>query len=154
MRITIDSLVAEVRRLCETTPDNRYSIGPELKRMRSGADLPACSYIDGTCSDKSCGCIIGQAFKNLGITRAQLKEIDEAGSIRQVFYANKGDGEYYRDIVFSSCDPTEDVDLKIDWLKAIQNWQDHGYTWGEALIHANGNRIMPWLPKATAMAGS
>lgn len=109
VNITIDQLIAEVRRLAAANPTAVYH-RPEGQGI--------CSYRNGLATDEKevvCGqgCIFGQAFENLGAERPS----DEDGSIRMVISNRR---------ILSSHD-------KVSWCFKVQEMQDDENNWGDCI---------------------
>jgi hypothetical protein len=108
MNITATEIIAEVHRLAEANPKNRYL----------EAD---CYYTRGACSNGSSGCIVGQALSALGYGEklAHLDDERPQGILR----------------VASLLGITGEQD-QLDWLETVQDWQDRGDTWCDAVARA------------------
>lgn len=72
-------------------------------------------------------CIVGTAAYELGITLDQLYSINTCG-IRHLVYNDVP--------AWLDCS-AEDAEPVIKWLGSLQNHQDSGHTWGEALAYAD-----------------
>lgn len=112
--ITFAQVKAEVERLAKEKPDNVYSNG------RGGSSL--CMYTQGTCQDGSVGCIFGQAFRNLGINPALIAKLDEDA-------LNAAAALHFLNI--TRLPPSGHV--AENWVTAVQNSQDAGDPWGDAV---------------------
>lgn len=110
--VQIADLISEVRKLVSEHPDNIY------RGLGSDPNHNNCSYSSGTCTDGSCGCIFGQAFKRLGVDVMQL---DDTRSIYAVINDN--------DIPCAKEDKS--------WCGVVQSNQDAGDTWGKAVEKAD-----------------
>jgi hypothetical protein len=120
-KIPTQPLIAEVRRLAAERGDVRY--------------LPEhCRYTEGSCSDGSCGCVIGQALLNIGVPQARLAELDGGGGC--------GVGELFEAGWFDVSEASE----ACEWLRSVQNFQDEHhdgdrtkdrYTWAEAVARTD-----------------
>ncbi len=123
VNFTISDLIKEVRRLANENPDFVY---PEFKKPHNGR---TCSYLKSEKSDV--GCIFGQAILNI---QPDLKE-----------FLIHFDCEV--DSGIKKCLQTlfPDIDLtypstsreQLDWCEKVQDEQDRGSTWGEAIKIAN-----------------
>jgi hypothetical protein len=118
MPTTIDDLIKEVRRLAAEKPDYVYPIN-DADFQESGAGI-ACWYQ----APGKTRCIFGQALANLGVT---LPYNAEGQRIRLVIAGS--------DLV--TYNPRSDTE-KIHWCTGVQNAQDRGKTWGQAIADADG----------------
>lgn len=78
----------------------------------------ACCYASGECSDGSIGCVFGQAFAALGIDPASFDD-SPIPTIGHIIRRSRHAGE------------------QLAWCERVQERQDAGYTWGEAVSIAN-----------------
>lgn len=108
IEIDIPALHATVRQLAETYPNARYN------RYGTG-----CRYSLGTVDDgpDEDGCIVGQAFRLIGIDPAQFDEETPVPPVHRITDEPSG-----------------------SWISIVQSRQDIGWTWGQALAEAD--RIM------------
>ena len=114
MNITAKQILKTVKELAKENPDTVY-VSPN--------DEGLCFYTKGACSNGTEGCIIGQALVKLGVPKETLAELDEksqdiTGLLRNldmVDLATFDDNDY------------------LDELTKIQNRQDSGCSWGEAV---------------------
>jgi hypothetical protein len=113
MTTTLSELVAQVRRLAADRPDNVYQ--PELV----GAGH-RCSYLDGRCTDGTLGCLVGQAFRAAGLTADELQPVNRLAICEALEHLLR-----------------QDIDClqgaHIAWLMSVQNAQDEGARWREAI---------------------
>ena len=112
----IEDLVSKVRELAVARPETIYQPSP------TGQATPTirCSYLAGTCSDGTVGCLLGQALVAVGYTAEQLRAVDLLGieeAIEKLLPCELTDEEYRR----------------VRWLESVQNAQDNGHPWGEAI---------------------
>ena len=116
MTITIKALMDKVRELAEARPDFNYRKQDEFN------ESVGCSYLGlGTNHpDRGEGCIMGQALAALGVSRETLEECE---------------GDTIDGLITRGTVPVEGpVDGKdLYWLNVVQDSQDKGYTWGEAI---------------------
>jgi len=110
MKTTATDIIAEVHRLAEADPGNRYL----------EAD---CYYTMGACTNGSSGCIMGQALTALGYGE-MLAHLDAE--------APKG-----IERALARLGITAERD-EIAWLETVQHWQDRGDPWREAVKRAMG----------------
>lgn len=106
-KVTIGQIIDTVRAIAAERPNTRY-----LK------DGYSCSYTRGPCDDGTVGCIFGQAFQKLG------------------FKLPIG---YDQVPIHRLLDKT-DIDTTYDqaeWCRIIQNFQDSGDTWADAIKTAD-----------------
>lgn len=114
---TLSKLVARVRALAAAAPENVY----QKYNGRS------CSYTHGECSNGTLGCILGQAMAAEGIDTHSIGEgaFDEVvSSLPKLF----------------GYDTAEQAmgSAQYEWLKAVQEAQDGGATWAEAVGRTDG----------------
>lgn len=113
---TLTDFVQEVRRLAAADPTFTYS-----KPAHDGA----CHYFPTPGNPH--GCIIGAAARNLGVDLDD--PIYEGRTARGVL-------EEVLDFDFDF-DRAGETYLTLLWLTDVQNAQDNGQTWGEAITHAD-----------------
>lgn len=118
--LCLKSLVAAVRSLAEASPDNIYC--PEIVDV--GGNGRNCFYSKGDCSDGSKGCIIGQALVKLGFDVARLD--DNPPNVEGLLAGWRDYAEIENDTSELQC-----------WLAEVQESQDLGETWGQAVTRAN-----------------
>ena len=109
--LTVATVLATVKRIATDRPNVTY---------RTFGDGRRCFYNHGQCSDMSVGCIFGQAFRELGIDVVGCEGDNIADVVSQKQIAGSAD----------------DLQMCSD----IQNAQDMGHSWGEALKTAEENR--------------
>lgn len=103
-------IVSEIRRLAAKSPGNKYH-----------RTMAVCLYSKGSCSDGSCGCIIGQALSALGHDTTLLDKGDHAPA------ANEAVKHFIPDC----------RELVLDWCCIVQAQQDCGEAWGTAVLKAD-----------------
>jgi hypothetical protein len=106
-----EKLIQAVRALAEKSPDNVYRAEPGT----TGGG--GCRYASGGCQDGSKGCLIGQAFGICGIDPSDLDaQYPEGAGVEEVLAACPI--HTWRDT---------------EWLEWVQDLQDTGATWHEAV---------------------
>jgi hypothetical protein len=120
--MTVAEFVTRVRERIARSPDARY-IPPSIKGI---AGTTGCFYFRGEVTDGTVGCVMGQAV-GIGIT--------DDDAIRDYVMLMEGSREY----------DTSEVG---DWAGYIQNRQDNGTAWGEALAAAD--KAYPYVAAASA----
>lgn len=111
--MTVEQVCAEVRRLAAESPDCKYPYGK------------GCFYTRGECTNGSTGCIVGQAFRRMGLDCASLDSSDRHTPSAGMACLNLG---------------LEDTAIKganAVWLSTVQAFQDSGHTWGQAVADAD-----------------
>ena len=107
---TSADVVAQVRALAQERPDYVY-------QRPLGNPETECSYLTGADGQ---GCIMGQALTRLGVSIEALSTIEGenvmAALPRLAVRTTPSDGW---------------------WLRAVQEQQDHGSTWGQAVRRAD-----------------
>ena len=116
-------MVREVRRLAAERPDFVYDDQPE----RIGATRPYHHGADG--EGNGAGCIIGEAAKALGASRATLRRMDDGRTLREALSL-----ALRRPIAASV---TRGEQEAIWWLGSVQVSQDMGESWGSAVEKAD-----------------
>jgi hypothetical protein len=121
---TIDKvrqLVKEVMRIASARPEVKYYGVPD----ENSYNKVRCSNLDGTCTDGSKGCIVGQGVLAMGIPEAELKKHinSDVDSLSQELLG------------FEPEEYTANPDMS--WLQIVQAAQDAGMTWGDAVRKAN-----------------
>lgn len=140
MKITVDDVVREVRKLATKYPDFNY-------KNQEGVDNGgmSCSYLAGMTSTQykdsalsksgltysearskgilGKGCIVGQALTRLGVPDEALYEYEHMGAD----YA-----------VGSNVEPSDSHNYnKLVWLLVVQSLQDEGNNWAESVLRAD-----------------
>ena len=140
MKITVDDVVQEVRKLATKYPDFNY-------KNQEGVDNGgmSCSYLAGMTSTQykdsalsksgltynearskgilGKGCIVGQALTRLGVPDEALYEYEHMGAD----YA-----------VGSNVEPSDSHNYnKLVWLLVVQSLQDEGNNWAESVLRAD-----------------
>ena len=106
--LTVEEVNDQLIALATESPDFRYNSGP---------GSPACHY-DRACGGKEGpGCIFGQAFGLLGVNILEIG----SGNIREIWEAGETEDDPHP---IGTCPPA--------WSE-IQDDQDTGRTWGEAI---------------------
>lgn len=118
VEFTTTELEAEVRKLAAEHPDNIYT--------KPNAQGAGCFYGKGTCTDGSCGCIVGQALARLGVSVLEL-DVKLIG--------------YVPEVMSHLC--ISDPKKRQSWLFNVQRRQDLGKTWGEAVEWADNYTLLP-----------
>ena len=140
MKITVDDVVREVRKLATEQPDFNY-------KNQEGVDNGgmSCSYLAGMTSTqykdsalsksgltyneaRQLGmlgnrCIVGQALSKLGVSDETLLDFEEMGA------------DY---VVGSNVEPSDEHNYsKLMWLLVVQSLQDEGNNWAESVLRAD-----------------
>ena len=140
MKITVDDVVQEVRKLATKYPDFNY-------KNQDGVDNGgmSCSYLAGMTSTQykdsalsksgltysearskgilGKGCIVGQALTRLGVPDEALYEYEHMGA------------DY---VVGSNVEPSDSHNYsKLVWLLVVQSLQDGGNNWAESVLRAD-----------------
>ena len=140
MKITVDDVVQEVRKLATKYPDYNY-------KNQEGVDNGgmSCSYLAGMTSTQykdsalskygltysearskgilGKGCIVGQALTRLGVPDEALYEYEHMGA------------DY---VVGSNVEPSDEHNYsKLTWLLVVQSLQDEGNNWAESVLRAD-----------------
>lgn len=131
------ALVAEVRSLAMESPTNRYipAVEREAATLSQKHDMGVvCFYASGDNENGSCGCIIGQALKNLGVNTAELDAVAAAK------LAAAGVGNVYR---YFDREQADAGDKRLSWLISVQSQQDTAATWETAIKAADTLNPIP-----------
>lgn len=124
--LTIEAIIAEVRKVAAERPDFVYAEQPErvalVKRLNILNGALDCSYVgayEGSVDTDQAGegCIVGQALKRLGVSSYQLRNVEGRSASSAIGYltgSTKGTG----------------------WLNLVQSGQDGGLSWSEAIANA------------------
>ena len=140
MKITVDDVVREVRKLATEQPDFNY-------KNQEGVDNGgmSCSYLAGMSSTqykdselsksgltyneaRQLGmlgnrCIVGQALSKLGVSDETLLDFEGMGA------------DY---TVGSNVEPSDSHNYsKLVWLLVVQSLQDEGNNWAESVLRAD-----------------
>lgn len=117
----MSDIIAEVRKIAKERPDVYYN--PD----------GMCKYSSGECSDGSIGCIFGQAFTNLGI---DAKKFDKYPVPHHT--SINGSTTYVPSIdhILRNEFNCKEV-LELEWCGTVQNGQDGGLSWKEAVLEAD-----------------
>jgi len=88
-------------------------------------------YSEGVCSNGSVGCVVGQSMTKAGLEHPVHDEYDFGeligGQSHEVRSTSQFDNGPFR--LFGAA---------ASWIASIQDKQDEGQTWGEALAYADG----------------
>lgn len=119
----VSDIIAEVRKVVKERPDVYYN--PD----------GICKYSSGACSDGSIGCIFGQVFTNLGIDAKKFDEYPTPEGISPTIYGGK---TYVPgiDCILRHEFNCEEI-LELEWCGTVQNGQDGGLSWKEAVLEAD-----------------
>lgn len=135
--INIESVILEVRRLAQVTPENKYlrNQGPNSYQN----EAPMCSYVHGANShtDKL-GCIFGQALNNLGLTIIEDKGTIEALIMGSSNLVHRCTGLFNND----NYGDIANFVMKLKWCKVVQEEQDKLKTWAEAIEVADNSKLV------------
>lgn len=115
--VNTKQMIEEVRKIASENPEFVY-----------GDAITSCSYFGRTIGDTSgqC-CIIGQAFKNLGVNTEKLFSAE-----------GRGDSPTFRMAVEEKLvDISVDHRRELNWLDSVQRGQDSGWSWSYALVVAD-----------------
>lgn len=135
----VEKIVAKVREIAAARPDTVYGTYP---------DGTGCLYTLGICSDGSCGCLFGQAIKEVDpkayamIADLEIVDLGGTGTIRDIIVGNKFDMFFDEDV-----DPDSDdsnLVAMLNWCERVQMLQDGNLMqnrprkpWGEAIAEAD-----------------
>lgn len=107
-------VIKAVREVAAEQPDHVY---------RKPDDASNCHYVDRDNGDRVPGCLVGQGLWKVGL-------ID--GSLFDDYDVNGAGVAGILDYVQIDCLP-----IQSEWLERVQNRQDAGATWGEAVAYAD-----------------
>ncbi len=118
-------LVTAVRGIIkESAPEAKYTKWVTVEGAQGG-DPISCQYTPTPHNTK--GCLIGAAFREVGILPDSLDHLG-VSDVRSVFRkADRAVGV-----------PTRDSEA-IAWLSVVQEQQDNGTTWADAVLTADNN---------------
>ena len=123
--VTVNDLVAEVRKVASADPDFRYRDNKTL--------LVSCSYFGRAMGDLSGSpCIIGKAMANLEVDTSKLLRMESTGASTAV------DDIFLEKWVDILVDEAEDFPMTV-WLGHVQSYQDSGTSWSEAVRKADAD---------------
>jgi hypothetical protein len=108
----VGSLVTKVRELATAKPETVYRPAWTDEPLPTGQ----CSYLGGTCSDGSVGCLVGQALLAMGFMTGQLRPVDQLGIVEALEKLHP-------------CELTEEERDKVRWLETVQSAQDNSQPW-------------------------
>ena len=113
--MTHTKFIEGLRDFVQKRPDTKYSKG----------NYRFCSYNKGKCTDGTQGCLFGQYVKSINPKQYQ-KYMDESGG---------GIGHLISEGMFGL--DTQQPTNFVEWCDAVQQSQDRGNTWGEAILEAD-----------------
>lgn len=119
--ITLSQLIERIRIVAATEPDFVY---PPI----------VCTYLPNEMAH--CGCIVGEALADLGVDRALLQIIDHLAP--QGIPVNWA----ARPVIAVLGDVVERDALLSLWVSRVQNLQDEGVSWGDAIKTADLDAAM------------
>ena len=117
----LDDVISEVRRVAAERPDYVY-VNPEGEKATPDGSVTCAYYTEDGCPS----CIIGFGAAPL-LTEDERKAEVYNGSGADVFIRNNIPG----------LSREENASQKLNWLRRVQWYQDHGTPWGEAVWHAD-----------------
>lgn len=121
--VTVNDLVAEVRKVASAEPDFRYRDNKTMGMY--------CSYFGRAVGDLTGSpCIIGKAMANLEVDTSKLLRMESTGANTSV------DDIFLEELVGILVDEAEDFPLTV-WLGHVQSYQDSGTSWSEAVRKAD-----------------
>lgn len=121
--ITLQQVIDKVRELAKERPEFVY-------RDQPGAGGDECSYTSANVgSDEGEGCIVGQALMRCGLSRETLEDLQDGTAIGIREFLLMLD-EYVEQTSGLS-------DPRARWLVKVQNNQDTGSTWADAVWQAD-----------------
>lgn len=124
---TPEDVVAKVRSLAAARPDFVYEPPTYVNPNTPG---PSCHYVHVQTTEDGVyltgGCIVGQALIALGMDSADLHEYDN------------GSGANGSTVVIEQIGSVENRKA-LYWLDRVQNRQDNGGTWAEAVEEADAD---------------
>ena len=112
----IGNLFDKVRELAAARPETVYRPWP----TGQSSPMTRCSYLSGACSDGTVGCLLGQALLAIGFTAERLQPVDLLAIVEVI--------EKLLPIELSKEDRQ-----RVRWLESVQNAQDNGCPWREAI---------------------
>jgi len=120
---TAEDVVAEVRKIAGEMPDFVYT--DQGADLGPGAFTP-CSYLGRAIGDEQGqACIVGTALQRLGVSRDDLLKVEERGSINALL----------------SLGVARELSPTLYWLSHVQQAQDTGFSWGDAVRLADGEAL-------------
>jgi hypothetical protein len=120
--ITQYDVVQEVRKIAAERPDFIYR-KPQYKSNGVLVDSASCMYINSPEGEEPIpGCIFGHALLNLGVEPDRIRKYE--GAIASSIVRNL------------LREATVDV-LNADWMNKVQDAQDDGVAWGDAVASAD-----------------
>lgn len=122
---TAEDVVAEVRKIAAEMPDFVYT--DQGADLGPGEFTAPCSYLGRSVGDEQGqACIVGTALQRLGVSRDDLLEQE---------------GNCALDAVRLLLSPTEPRLPVRYWLAHVQQAQDTGFSWGDAVRMADGEVV-------------
>lgn len=117
--VTTADLIVEVRKIAEAEPD--YVYGDE-------DDRSGCSYFtDRFGTTKGNPCIVGKALRNLEVDTSILRRREAYSHSDRIAFA----------LVEGFVPVVSTVIVERDWLNSVQDYQDVGLSWSEAVKNAD-----------------
>jgi len=118
---TVTDVVAKIRSLAAARPEFTYD--PPENLPVSG---PTCHYVHETNAELVGGCIVGKALLSLGVDAVTLHEYDG------------GTGANGSTVIIETLGEVIDRP-SLDWIDSVQNQQDNGKEWQQAVDYADAN---------------
>lgn len=119
--ITLSRLIDTIRQIAATEPDFVYNIGSDPDSV--------CAYAPNRLN--RCGCLVGEALRVLGVPDRVLADLDAlAASFTPTQWGSIAAREALAHLVEADA-------LSSPWVAYVQNVQDGGYSWGEAVAQAD-----------------
>jgi hypothetical protein len=123
-QLVIENLVAKVRELARKRPNNIYQ--PVQTEPKGYIPSFRCTYLGGTCTDGTVGCLVGQALAAIGFTISRLESVDKLPI-----------EEALEKLIARDRELTSKEYDQINWLNAVQTAQDTGKPWCNAVAIAD-----------------
>lgn len=122
---TLDDLVAAIRQLTAKYPNFKYTPADNDDPDGSG-----CSYHSGgdALYPSLFGCIVGQAFRKIGISIDPDESFDSADHIIDKYLPASGDAS--------------EETQRVNWVTTVQSVQDGGKCWRDAVYTADRRSIL------------
>ena len=123
--VTVNDLVAEVRKVASADPDFRYRDNKTMGMY--------CSYFGRAVGDLTGSpCIIDKAMANLEVDTSKILRMESSGGNPSV------DDVLLEELVGILVDEAEYFPLT-SWLADVQSYQDSGFSWSEAVRKADAD---------------
>lgn len=119
--INVKDIVKAVREIAAEDPDYRYNPHYDPEDM---SPTMMCSYINNMDGEPG-GCIVGRAMRAVGVPKSRLLKAEGVG-VMSLLIDFEDDHETYEYSIEEAA-----------WLREVQNAQDTGETWGEAVTAAD-----------------